>query len=130
MSATGAFRALDKGSFEQLEDVEQERTTREEGQEGGDPVEHDEYGNPVRVAATGADKARVLARLLNDGSFEFRPEEEFGSFRGLKHNPLGLARGFDPYDTGILPKKERKKRKNLRALSTWIQQKKRFESSQ
>jgi predicted Rdx family selenoprotein len=39
-------------------------------------------------------------------------------------NPKGLAQGYDPYQSGLLVNKERKKRRDLRALSEWVELKK------
>ena len=41
----------------------------------------------------------------------------------LKHNAKGLKVGYNPYDSGALGKTERKKKKNLRELSKWIETK-------
>lgn len=38
------------------------------------------------------------------------------------HNPQGLAKGYDPYDSGALGKKRYRRKKNLRELSKWIEQ--------
>jgi hypothetical protein len=47
----------------------------------------------------------------------------------LKHNAKGLKQGYNPYDSGALGKTERKKKKNLRELSKWIETKRKVESS-
>jgi len=39
-------------------------------------------------------------------------------------NQLGLRKGYDPYDSGALVKKEWKKKKDLRKLSDWIKSRK------
>jgi hypothetical protein len=39
-------------------------------------------------------------------------------------NPSGLRSGYNPYDSGILSGKDRPRKKDLRALSKWIEQKK------
>jgi len=43
---------------------------------------------------------------------------------GHKTNPVGLRSGYNPYDSGVLGGKDRPRRKDLRALSKWIEQKK------
>ena len=47
----------------------------------------------------------------------------------LKHNAKGLKQGYNPYDSGALGKTERKKKKNLRELSKWIETKRKVENS-
>ena len=47
----------------------------------------------------------------------------------VKHNAKGLKQGYNPYDSGALGKTERKKKKNLRELSKWIETKRKVESS-
>ncbi len=47
----------------------------------------------------------------------------------LKHNAKGLKQGYNPYDSGALGKTERKKKKNLRELSKWIETKRKVEES-
>jgi hypothetical protein len=39
-------------------------------------------------------------------------------------NAKGLTHGYDPYQSGLLVKKESKKKRDLRALSEWVQVKK------
>jgi hypothetical protein len=47
----------------------------------------------------------------------------------IKHNAKGLKQGYNPYDSGALGKTERKRKKNLRELSKWIETKRKVESS-
>lgn len=42
-------------------------------------------------------------------------------------NPLGLKTGYNPYESGALVKKERRKKTNLRELSKWIEAKRKVE---
>ncbi len=46
-----------------------------------------------------------------------------------KHNAKGLKQGYNPYDSGALGKTERKKKKSLRELSTWIETKRKVDGS-
>lgn len=39
-------------------------------------------------------------------------------------NPGATKRGYDPYDSGLIGKSQRPRKKNLRALSEWIQREK------
>jgi hypothetical protein len=40
---------------------------------------------------------------------------------GLKTNGTGLRAGYDPYDSGMMRKDSYRRKKDLRALSQWIQ---------
>jgi hypothetical protein len=42
----------------------------------------------------------------------------------LKTNGTGLKAGYNPYDSGMLPKGSYRRKKDLRALSRWIEQSK------
>ena len=68
----------------------------------------------------------TLRRLLDDESLGFAEEDTKRTARRIQPDPRGLKEGFDPYD-GALVKKHRKGKKDLRALSRWIEQKKKLE---
>jgi hypothetical protein len=42
----------------------------------------------------------------------------------IRSNPKGLARGYNPYNSGALGKQSWKKKKDLRELSKWIETRK------
>lgn len=44
----------------------------------------------------------------------------------IRQNPKGLRMGYNPYESGMLTKKERKPKRDLRELSKWIETKKRL----
>ena len=46
------------------------------------------------------------------------------NFYRIQQNPLGIRKGYDPYDSGQLVKKEWKKKKDLRKLSEWLKSRK------
>jgi len=39
----------------------------------------------------------------------------------IQQNPKGLRVGYNPYESGLLEKKERRKKKDLRELSKWVE---------
>ena len=41
----------------------------------------------------------------------------------IRSNPKGLRQGYNPYESGVLAKKEWKKKRDLRELSKWIEAK-------
>lgn len=47
--------------------------------------------------------------------------DDDGSANSSEPNPKRLKSGYDPYDSGALGKVGRKKKKNLRELSKWIE---------
>jgi len=63
----------------------------------------------------------VMLRLLHDPTLAISEEHNSGTTRLVKQNPGGLKKGYDPYDSGLLAKKQFKKKKDLRKLSAWLQ---------
>ena len=45
----------------------------------------------------------------------------------IQQNPKGLRVGYNPYESGMLAKKEHKKKKDLRELSKWVEQKRKLQ---
>jgi hypothetical protein len=45
----------------------------------------------------------------------------------IQQNPKGLRVGYNPYESGMLAKKERKPKKDLRELSKWVDLKRKLE---
>ncbi len=45
----------------------------------------------------------------------------------IQQNPKGLRVGYNPYESGMLEKKERKPKKDLRELSKWVDLKRKLE---
>jgi hypothetical protein len=44
----------------------------------------------------------------------------------IQQNPKGLRVGYNPYESGMLAKKEVKKKKDLRELSKWVDMKRKL----
>ena len=115
MSDTGKFKPADKLAKLHREE-EQSRT-------GSGRIEYDESGNPVWVPFDGPSSKEVMQRLLDDDSLAITEDTDRGTVVRIQPNPGGLKKGYDPYDSGMLVKKQWKKKKDLRALSKWILQK-------
>ena len=103
----------------------------EEQRLGHGRVEFDELGNAIWVPFQGATGEDVMRRLLDDPSLALSNEYSQGTEKrieknplGVKKNQLGMKKGYDPYDSGLLVKKEWKKKKDLRKLSDWIKTRK------
>lgn len=45
----------------------------------------------------------------------------------IRSNPKGLRLGYNPYESGLLAKKERKPKRNLQELSRWIDMKRKLD---
>lgn len=96
----------------------------EEQRLGHGRVEFDELGNAIWVPFQGATGEDVMRRLLDDPSLAFSNEYSQGTEKRIEKNPLGVKKGYDPYDSGLLVKKQWKSKKDLRKLSDWIKTRK------
>jgi hypothetical protein len=96
----------------------------EEQRLGHGRIEFDELGNAVWVPNQGATGDDVMRLLLNDPNLAFSNEYSEGTQRRIQPNQQGVKKGYDPYDSGLLVKKEWKKKKDLRKLSSWIKSRK------
>ncbi len=65
-------------------------------------------------------------RVLVDPNLDVLEDEPLNT---PKHNAKGLKQGYNPYDSGALGKTERKRKKNLHELSTWIEAKRKVDDS-
>jgi hypothetical protein len=50
-------------------------------------------------------------------------EDEPAPNAPIQQNPKGLRLGYNPYESGLLAKKDRKKKTDLRELSKWVEMK-------
>jgi len=98
--------------------------------DGQGRIEYDELGNAVWVPYRGVSGQEALKRLLNDDTLAITDDNSKGTIRRIQENRAGLGKGYDPYDSGLLLKKTRKKKKNLRALSEWIVKQKKDDSEE
>ena len=55
---------------------------------------------------------------------ELRLSDDQAPRNTLKTNGTGLKSGYNPYDSGMLPKAAHRRKKDLRALSRWIEESK------
>jgi hypothetical protein len=115
MTDTGKFRTA--GRLAELNKLE------ETPREGSGRIEYDELGNAVWVPFGGLGSEETLRRLLDDDSLALTENDTPATTERVAQNPAGLKKGYDPYDSGLLVKKQWKKKKDLRALSKWIEQK-------
>jgi len=95
----------------------------EEQRLGHGRIEFDELGNAVWVPASSNASDEVMRRLLDDPTLAFSDDYSAGTVKRIQQNQVGLKKGYDPYDSGQLVKKQWKKKKDLRKLSDWIKSK-------
>ncbi len=96
----------------------------EEQRLGRGKIEFDDLGNAIWVPTAATVSSDVMLRLLHDPTLAISEDYSQNSSPVVKKNPSGLKKGYDPYDSGLLAKKQFKKKKDLRKLSTWIQSRK------
>ncbi len=89
-------------------------TERSDPDQRSGHVQHDDRGNAVWITAVGQRLEHQELALIDE-----QPARNM-----LTANASGLRTGYNPYDSGMLPKKACRRRKDLRALSKWIEAKK------
>ena len=117
MSETGKFRKISTDVREMTHYAEEQRL-------GHGRIEFDELGNAIWVPNKGASGSDVMRLLLDDPNLTFSNDYGQGTEKRIQQNQLGVKKGYDPYDSGLLVKKEWKKKKDLRKLSSWIKTRK------
>lgn len=90
-------------------------------------IEYDDSGDPTWVPLHGLGNQELMRRLINDDSLTLaeEPKEEPDQHRVA--NLPGRSAGFDPYSGSLDRPEGRPRKKDLRALSEWIKQKKKME---
>ena len=96
----------------------------EEQRLGHGRIEFDELGNAIWVPSSGDASNDVMRRLLDDPTLAFTSDYQPGTQKRIQQNQAGVKKGYDPYDSGLLVKKEWKKKKDLRKLGTWLKSRK------
>ncbi len=92
----------------------------EEQRLGHGKIEFDELGNAIWVPSGATVSGDVMLRLLDDPNLAISDDFARNTNRLVQQNPQGLRKGYDPYDSGMLAKKQYKKKKDLKKLSGWI----------
>lgn len=67
--------------------------------------------------------ATARVRALLDPNLQVK-DDEADPLNPDRHNPTGLKTGYNPYNSGALAKEGWKKSKDLKALSKWIEARK------
>jgi hypothetical protein len=88
-------------------------------------IAFDDRGNAVyewdneRLTEDGEDGERLRRRALDHPGLAIADEEPPAN-APIRANPKGLRQGYNPYESGLLANKERKRKRDLRELSKWI----------
>lgn len=69
--------------------------------------------------------ARNRQRALNNPTFSLVDDEPRPD-APIRQNPKGLRVGYNPYESGMLSGRQPKKKRDLRALSAWIEQRRKL----
>jgi len=69
----------------------------------------------------------VLRRLIEDDSLALADDKPGENPTRSASNPAAKTTGFDPYGGALDPPEHKKKRTDLRALSAWIEKKRKME---
>ncbi len=97
-----------------MNDKQKPATARSDQIGSSGHVQFDERGNAVWDASICQPLEHPALALLDE-----QPPRNT-----LKTNGAGLKSGYDPYDSGMLAKSTYRRRKDLHALSKWIESKK------
>lgn len=92
-------------------------------------IAFDDRGNAVyewndqRLEEEGEDGERARRRALSHPGLAL-VDDEPNPNDPIRNNPKGLRVGYNPYESGLLQKKEKRPKRDLRELSKWIEMKK------
>lgn len=98
-------------------------------------VAFDDRGNAVfewsdaRLSQEGEDGDRAREQALEYHGLTLVDEDPVAN-TPIRNNQKGLRIGYNPYESGLLEKKERKKKRDLRELSKWIETKRKVQTGE
>lgn len=104
-----------------------QRTVEPQQQKPGQ-IAFDDRGNAIyawnddRLSKDGEDGERARKRALAHPSLSLVDDEPQAQ-APIRDNTKGLRVGYNPYESGLLAKKEWKKKRDLRELSKWLEAK-------
>ena len=93
-------------------------------------IAFDERGNAVyewnddRLSEDGEAGERARRKALDHPGLSMVEDDQDGN-APIQNNAKGLRVGYNPYESGLLPKKGAARKRDLRELSKWIEMKKR-----
>ncbi|HEY0686967.1 MAG TPA: hypothetical protein VGD45_31785 [Steroidobacter sp.] len=92
-------------------------------------IAFDDRGNAVyewndgRLSEDGEAGERARRKALDHPGLSMVEEEAVGN-TPIQNNAKGLRLGYNPYESGLLPRKQTAQKRDLRELSKWIEMKK------
>jgi hypothetical protein len=99
-------------------------------------VKFDERGNAIwewaiSTGAFGRDVSTARLKALDHPALAIvdDPDDAPPLVGGVRANPLGAKKGYNPYDSGKLGKAPPPRKKDLRRLSEWLKLKKQAEAN-
>jgi hypothetical protein len=97
-------------------------------------VRHDDRGNAIWewAVATGKfslESSTQRLKKLDNPTLSLAEDAPTAPSGVVKRNPLGTAKGYSPYDSGVLAKTEPPRKKDLRKLSEWLKLKKQADNN-
>jgi len=95
---------------------------QDSGQARARAADVDEVDSLMGLGNTG-----VLRRLIEDDSLALADDKSGENPAHPTPNPAAKTTGFDPYGGALDPPEHKKKRTDLRALSAWIEKKRKME---
>jgi hypothetical protein len=127
LSETGSATASAKDA--KAEDPKAEDSMAEDISTGR--VQFDDRGNAIwewslPTGAYGREVSPQQLKKLEHPALSIA-EDAPTPFDGIKANPLGIKKGYNPYDSGKLDKAEKARKKDLRKLSEWLKLRKQAE---
>lgn len=93
-------------------------------------IAFDDRGNAIyewtddRLSEDGEAGERARQKALDHPGLSMA-EEDHGNNAPIQNNAKGLRLGYNPYESGLLPRKSTGGKRDLRELSKWIEMKKR-----
>jgi hypothetical protein len=97
-------------------------------------IAFDDRGNAVyewssdRLVEDGDRGERLRRHALEHPGLSLM-EEEPKANAPIRSNPKGLRLGYNPYESGVLANKERKRKRDLQELSKWIEARRKLAES-
>jgi hypothetical protein len=93
-------------------------------------IQFDDRGNAVYAWSEGLagddeDGERARHRALEHPGLSMMDEEPAAN-APIRNNPGGLRMGYNPYESGLLAKKQWKKKRDLNELSKWLEMKRKL----
>ncbi len=88
-----------------------------------------EWNNETLAQDDSEESDRARSKALQHHGLSLMDDEP-AKDAAIQPNPKGLRLGYNPYESGLLPKKERGMKRDLRELSKWVETKRKLAKKQ